>query len=263
MDPFTLALSLISSFLLIYYYLWKPMTHFKHLDIPHEPPIPILGNMTRSLFRRIPMHEHLEQLYHRFSHTKYFGFYNFMTPVIVIRDPELITSIAVKNFDHFCDHRGFVDEEQDPLVGKNLFALRGDHWRDMRKLLSPTFTGSKLKMMLNLIDDCADNFTDFVADRSKEGQVLDTKELVGRYTNDVVSSCNFGLTVDSMRNPENEFYSFAKETVDFMSSLSLKFIIGKNFPLVSKLLGIRMFTEDARQYFLRIIDDTVRMRKEK
>lgn len=239
------------------------MTRFKQLNIPHESPIPIFGNISRAFFRFLPMHEHLEKFYYRFSNTKYFGFYNFMTPVIVIRDPELITSIAVKNFDHFCDHQGFIDEESDPLVGKNLFALRGNEWRDMRKLLSPSFTSSKLKAMFYLIRDCADNFTDFIANESKDGQVLEAKEILGRYTNDVVSSCNFGLTVDSMRNPENEFYSFATETIDFMSSLSLKLVIGKNFPMISKLLGVRMFTEDARQYFLRIIDDTVRMRKEK
>lgn len=209
------------------------------------------------------MFEHLENLYHRFSHVKYFGFYNFATPVIVIRDLELLTSVTVKNFDHFCDHRGFVDEELDPLSGKNLFSLRGDHWREMRKLLSPSFTSSKMKTMFHLMNNCANSFTDYISNNSRRGQVYDLKEIFERYTNDVVATCSFGISVDSMKDPQNEFYTFAKETFNFMSSLSLKFIMGKNFPTLSKLLGIRLFSESANRYFLRIVGDTVRMRREK
>ncbi|XP_017789192.1 PREDICTED: cytochrome P450 9e2-like [Habropoda laboriosa] len=263
MDPLTLTLFLIFGLLLVYHFVWKSMTHFQQLDLLHESPVPILGNMAPSLFRRISLFEHLQHLYSRFSQVKYFGFYNFATPVIVIRDTELITSIAVKNFDHFCDHRGFVDKELDPLIGKNLFALRGDHWREMRKLLSPVFTSSKMKTMFHLMDDCANSFTDYIAKDSKQGQVFNLKEIFGRYTNDVVATCSFGISVDSMKNPQNEFYTFAKETMNFMSNLSLKFIMGKNFPTLSKLLSIRLFSENARRYFQRVIADTVRARKEK
>ncbi|CAK9825003.1 Cytochrome P450 9e2 [Anthophora retusa] len=263
MDPVTLTLLLVFGLLLVYRYSWKSMFHFQQLDLPHESPLPILGNMTPFIFRRISMFEHLENLYHRFSHVKYFGFYNFTTPVIVIRDLELLTSVTVKNFDHFCDHRGFVDEELDPLSGKNLFSLRGDQWREMRKLLSPTFTSSKMKTMFHLMNDCANSFTDHIANNSRRGQVYDLKEIFGRYTNDVVATCSFGISVDSMKDPQNEFYAFAKETINFMSSLSLKFFMGKNFPTLSKLLGIRLFSESANRYFLRIVGDTVRMRREK
>ncbi|CAK9809636.1 Cytochrome P450 9e2 [Anthophora quadrimaculata] len=263
MDPVTLTLLLVFGLLLVYRYSWKSMSHFQQLDLPHESPLPILGNMTPFMLRRISLFEHLENLYHRFSHVKYFGFYNFVTPVIVIRDLELLTSITVKNFDHFCDHRGFVDEELDPLLGKNLFSLRGDHWREMRRLLSPTFTSSKMKIMFHLMNDCTNNFTNYIANNSRRGQVYDLKEIFGRYTNDIVATCSFGISVDSMNDPQNEFYAFAKETINFMSSLSLKFIVGKNFPTLSKLFGIRLFSQSANRYFLRIVGDTVRMRREK
>lgn len=46
-------------------------------------------------------------------------------PQIVLRDLDLIKQIAVKDYDSFQDHHGFVDEDTDPLFGKNLFALKG------------------------------------------------------------------------------------------------------------------------------------------
>ncbi|XP_076748690.1 cytochrome P450 9e2-like [Xylocopa sonorina] len=263
MDSLTLILSFLLGVCLIYYFLRKPLTHFRHLDLPHLPPIPILGNMAPYVLRRVSMLECLQKPYHRFAHAKYFGFYHFTTPVIVIRDPELITSVTVTNFDHFCDHRGFVDEDLDPLMGKNLLTLRGDRWREMRRLLSPIFTSSKMRVMFGLISDCADNLTDLIARGSKEGQVFDTKEVFRRYANDVVASCNFGYAVDSMRDPENKFYVFAKETLNFMSSLSLKFAIGKNFSSIMRLLGIKMVNDNAREYLVRLVADTVKTREEK
>ena len=239
------------------------MTYFKDLGIPHESPIPILGNMAPLMFRQSSMAEYLQRAYNLYPGYRYFGFYNFDTPVIVIRDPELMTAIAVKHFDQFTDHRGFVDEELDPLMGKNLFSLRGDRWREMRKLLSPAFTSSKMKTMFTLVCDCAENFANYIAMESKRGKIYDMKAIFGRYATDVISSCGFGISVDSMKNPNNEFYVFANETIDFMSSLSIKFLMGNNFPTISKLFGIRLFSDKARRYFRGIVADTVRMREEK
>ena len=263
MDPLTLSLTLVLGFLLIYYYLWKSMTRLKELNVPHKTPIPIIGNMAPTVFRQASLHECLEDLYHRFPNVKYFGVYHFVTPVIVIKDPELISSIAVKNFDSFTDHVTIMDEKIDPLSGKGLFFLRGDAWREMRRILSPSFTASKLKTMFHLITDCADKFTQFVADEAKQGRTYEMKNIFGRYTNDTVASCNFGFVTDSMRDPKNEFYSFAKKTIDFMSSLSLRLIVGSNFPLLFKLLRTQMFGENARQYFISIVDNVVKARKEK
>ncbi|XP_076663911.1 cytochrome P450 9e2-like [Andrena cerasifolii] len=263
MDLFTAALIALIAILLLYYFLWSRMTYFKDLGIPHEPPIPILGNMAPIMLQRISITEELQRLYNRYPEARYFGFYQFDTPVIVLRDPELVSSITVKNFDQFSDHRGFVDEDLDPLMGKNLFSLRGDRWREMRKLLSPAFTSSKMKTMFSLMCDCAENFANYLAMESKQGKVYDMKAIFGRYTTDVIASCSFGISVDSMKNPNNEFYMFAKETMNFMSGLSIKFLMGNNFPTISKLFGIRLFSDKARRYFRGIVADTVRMREEK
>lgn len=45
--------------------------------------------------------------------------------MLFIRDPDLIKQITVKDFDIFPEHRLIVDEDDDPLWGKNLFSSRG------------------------------------------------------------------------------------------------------------------------------------------
>lgn len=66
-------------------------------------------------------------------------------PFFSIRDPELLKQMAVKDFDHFEDHRSFVDEKADVMFGNSLVSLKGSKWRDMRATLSPAFTGSKMR----------------------------------------------------------------------------------------------------------------------
>lgn len=43
--------------------------------------------------------------------------FDFRVPQYFIRDPEAIKQIAVKDFDHFEDHRPFTDEKTDRLWG--------------------------------------------------------------------------------------------------------------------------------------------------
>lgn len=53
------------------------------------------------------------------------GVYQFTQPSLIIRDPELIKELTVKDFDHFTDHRQFGDIDIEPLWSSNLFLLKG------------------------------------------------------------------------------------------------------------------------------------------
>ena len=52
--------------------------------------------------------------------------YTFLTPTLVIKDPELIKQITVKDFDYFTDHSSISVSDDDVLWSKNLFVLKGN-----------------------------------------------------------------------------------------------------------------------------------------
>lgn len=52
--------------------------------------------------------------------------YNFLTPLLHVRDIELIKKIAIKDIEHFLDHNRFFSEEFDPFFGRNLLSLSGN-----------------------------------------------------------------------------------------------------------------------------------------
>jgi cytochrome P450 family 9 len=57
------------------------------------------------------------------------GLFEFRRPVVLIRDPKLVKHLAVKDFDHFMDHRVLITEELDPMFGKTLVSLQGQKWK--------------------------------------------------------------------------------------------------------------------------------------
>ncbi|XP_011647775.1 cytochrome P450 9e2-like [Pogonomyrmex barbatus] len=262
MELSTWLLTILTASIGLYYYILYKLSYFKRLKVPHERPTPLIGNMGPFIFRRMSIPENIQRLYNLFSDAKYFGFYDFMTPTYVIRDPDLINTIAIKQFDNFCDHRSFANEILDPMASRNLFDLKGDHWREMRKLLSPSFTVSKMKTMFGLMSQCAENLIDFMITQSgKNGKSYDMKEILSRYANDVIATCAFGISVDSFKHPNNEFFLLGQKS-KFDGWLTFVFFMQRNIPALAKLLKLRMFGPYVENFFKNIVSNTVKIRDE-
>lgn len=55
--------------------------------------------------------------------------FQFTNPVFLVRDPQLIKKMTVKDFDYFMDHKVIISEDLDPLFGKALVSLTGQKWK--------------------------------------------------------------------------------------------------------------------------------------
>lgn len=139
-----------------------------------------------------------------------------------IRDPEIFKQITVKDFDHFEDRRAFVSDETDELFGNSLLSLHTEKWRQMRATLSPAFTGSKMRLMFELVSECADDVVKHFTKRAKNGEKINVemKDFFSRYTNDVIATCAFGHKVNSFTEPENgKYFYFYNNTMFSLNSI--------------------------------------------
>ncbi|GLV34626.1 Cytochrome P450 9f2 [Carabus blaptoides fortunei] len=57
------------------------------------------------MFRTKSFAEEFEDYYKQFPDAKYIGIHQFSTPLLMLRDPELIKRVTVKDFDSFMNHR--------------------------------------------------------------------------------------------------------------------------------------------------------------
>ncbi|XP_017770213.1 PREDICTED: cytochrome P450 9e2-like isoform X2 [Nicrophorus vespilloides] len=159
---------LISCVLLVFIF-WKLMkrqTLWRQRNVTQGTAIPIFGDSWKTFLKQESFVEMVQRKYNEFPSARYTGIYRMSFPTLMIRDPELITRIAIKDFDHFTDHRTFFSDQADPLWNKNLFSLRGEKWKEMRAILSPVFTGSKMRLMFDLMKACSDQFVAHFLERS-------------------------------------------------------------------------------------------------
>lgn len=158
-----------------------------------------------------------------------------------------------------------MDPNLDPLFANNLFSLKGEKWREIRNLLTPAFTSSKMKGMHELIVQVTQNLIDHI-DHLTSGNsknVLSTKDLFTKYTNDVMATCAFGWGINSYKEPNNEFYRTVKRYLDLEGLLGFKFLLARSFPKLVKFLKIRLFPDNVTRFFENVVRRTIEMRQQK
>lgn len=82
----------------------------------------------------------------------YVGFYKLLQPAVLIRDPELIKDVLIK--DAFSFHRnemaGMFDPNKDPMLAWNPFLCENEKWKRGRNIFNSMFTGNKVMYTLGL-----------------------------------------------------------------------------------------------------------------
>ncbi|XP_055589830.1 probable cytochrome P450 9f2 [Uranotaenia lowii] len=254
---------------LIYYFFAKKYEYFDSKPIPLVRPTFLLGSTAPILFRRRNVLTHVNEIYYTYPDAKMIGFFDLVNPIYMLRDPETIKQIAIKDFDFFSDHTPMlspseVDEDTETLFGNSLFALRGQKWRDMRATLSPAFTGRKMRHMFELVGECGKSMASFFRAELEKGEdlELEMKDVFSRYGNDVIASVAFGISVDSLRDKENEFYVKGKDMLKFnMLKMLWKVIIMRSMPSLARKLKLDFTDAVFIKYFKGTIEDNMKQRK--
>nr|QTM97433.1 Cytochrome P450 [Sitophilus oryzae] len=247
----------------VYYFYIRPFSYWKKRGVKQGKPWFFFGDTWPMIFRVMDMATNVSSVYQQMPDVRYYGAYQFSTPKIVIRDPDLIKAITVKDFDHFTDHVAMVDPKADPLFGKNLLGLRGDEWRNMRATLTTSFTSSRIKTMFELISEAAENYIKYFLNKNSKVVEIEAKETFSRYTIDVIATTSFGVKVDSLGDKNNEFFRMGKEISEIKFTALIKILIMQLSLKLYRFLNLAMFRKEVNQFFTSLIEDTIRTREEK
>ncbi|XP_030371710.1 probable cytochrome P450 9f2 [Scaptodrosophila lebanonensis] len=261
-----LALFGVAVFLL-YRWATQHYSHFKDRGIPYNEPWPFVGSMSDMFLRRKSMFDVVIDLYNQ-GQGKLYGIFEQRKPLLMIRDPELIKQITIKDFDHFINHRdvfGSGDEnDTDNLFSSSLFSMRDGRWKDMRTTLSPAFTGSKMRQMFQLMNQVAQEAVEGLKNEPMVDNELelDLKDYCTRFTNDIIASTAFGLQVNSFKERENTFYMMGKKLTNFTAWQNFKFLLFTSCKRIMKLLKMTLFDKQTTEYFMRLVLDSMKYRQE-
>ena len=93
-----------------------------------------------------------------------------------------------------------------------------------------------MKIMFNLIDECAQQFIQHFKEQQQKVVELEMKDTLSRYTNDVIATAAFGLQCNSLKDRENDFYLMGKDANDFSGLRIFKFLLYAISPTLSKVI---------------------------
>ena len=97
------------------------------------------------------------------------------SPVIVVSDPEILKQILVKEFWKFPNRPPFA--KPNPPMDAGLFVARDERWKRIRKTLTPTFTATKLKQIVPIIESSSEKLTSKLQKFAETGQCYATLPL--------------------------------------------------------------------------------------
>ncbi|CAL8117834.1 unnamed protein product [Orchesella dallaii] len=195
------------------------------------------------------------------------GITDLSAPIYFIMDLDLQRSIYVKDFDHFADRRQFTTEKSDILMRTMLISLEGEKWRGIRAKLSPTFTTGKIRKMFNIFDTSSHKMCDYIRKRvGSAGGDFDIVEAYSKYAMDVVANCAFGIDSMSFDTEPGALSTFEdmgnRITFKFDPIIFMKVIFAQIAPKLSDFLGVKPFDQESQKYFLKVIGDVMKQRRE-
>ncbi|XP_065214600.1 cytochrome P450 6k1-like isoform X3 [Planococcus citri] len=243
----SVILLLISSVLYLYWYLKKTYSFFEQHGIPYIKPTPLFGNMTDVILLRKSMAEGFADLYKKLEPHRFAGVFFGTKPMILIRDPDLIKDIWIKDFAYFSDRGWKIDQDLEPL-SHHLFTMQNDDWRSLRIKLTNAFTTGKMKLMLPLVKACGEKLSE-VIDQTQYDKFFDVKELSSRYTTDVIGNCAFGLQTNSLDDPNAEFIIMGKKLLQFRLRSLFRMFEFEMPQRLKRLLKITFFDLKTQDFF--------------
>jgi cytochrome P450 family 9 len=191
----------------------------------------------------------------------FFGLFGRLS--LIVKDPAMIKKITIKDFEHFMNHDNH-NVETDRLFSKSVLILRNQKWKDMRTMLSPIYTSSKMKYMYGLLTECMDEFIAINEDKAKTngGKIeIETHDVFARITADGIATTALGFKGDCVKNKGSEIYKIAdglEEDFTNPTNVTLNF----TFPKIFKLLNMQMFRKSIHDFFLVNVVNEIQRRRE-
>ncbi|XP_069131275.1 cytochrome P450 3A24-like isoform X2 [Argopecten irradians] len=233
---------------------------FKKMGVDGPKPTLVLGNMGAFMTDGIVKAE--RDLY--FKYGKIFGTFETKYPNLFIGDPKLLKIILVKDFNNFVNRRDF-DQMDDPLR-ESLLTLKDDHWRFVRNIITPTFSGKKLRDMCPLIRQAGDILLENLEEKAAKGEETSLKDTLGAFTMDVIARTSFGLEINSQKDPNDPFVKHVKTFSDskiiaFLLIIYLFFPFLNWLPRLIQSAGINM-TKEATNFFISVTEKALKDRRD-
>lgn len=253
-------LFLIGALTAFYFFLKRKYSYWDRLGFKTLPGYNhLFGHFKENFSGKLSIAELIDCLYKKTSEP-FIGIYGVAKPMLMVRDPELLRLIMIKDFNSFTDRGVHSNEDYDILSG-NLFALPGQKWRNLRGKLSPTFTSGKLKSMFGTLLGCGSTLQNHLENLANKGELLDVREVAACHATNVIATVAFGIDVDAINDPNNEFRANGRKIFEGTFWKSIKGLIGLIAPKLMTIFRVKAFGQDIENFIMSVVKQNLEYRE--
>ncbi|KAJ3655224.1 hypothetical protein Zmor_014361 [Zophobas morio] len=255
-----IALFVTLAVLFVSYWKWT-YKYWQKRNVPYvQPQIPF-GNLSNSFKGKEYIGVSLKNIYDKMKleGSKHAGIYMFNKSIYFPIDLDFVRNIITKDFDHFVD-RDFHSNKKEPLQG-HLGNLEGTEWRNMRTKLTPAFTSGKMKMMFQVMAECQKDLLTKMHEECLKNKPIDIKDVLARFTTNVIGSCAFGLDCKALEDENSEFRNCGKQIFEETKFETFKRLLVMTFPNITAFFNIWTIRKHVVEFILHIVENTIEYRE--
>lgn len=246
---------------ILYYVVDFLYSYWRRHGVTNLQPIFPFGNFGPTFRGKVSMGEQCAALYEKTKELPFTGVYLTLKPALIVNDPELVKHVLIKDFQYFHDRGVHSNTERDPLSG-NLFSLSGERWKNLRAKLTPTFTSGKLKQMFNTLTDVGLVLDDYIGKIVNKNEPIEIRDLLARYTTDIIASVAFGIDVDSINNPDVEFRAMGRKVFALTPKQRLLNAMTFFLPTLFDFLRLKNTPQDIEDFMFSVVKQTIDHREQ-
>jgi cytochrome P450 family 6 len=118
-----------------------------------------------------------------------------------------------------------------------------------------------MKLMFQRSVDCGDELKLCLENFGEKGEVIEVKDILARFSTDVISSCAFGVQCNCLKNEDAEFRQWGRKIFEPSIQRIVTAILSAVAPVVLDKLKMSILDSDVSKYFLKMVKETVEYRQ--
>lgn len=259
MDVFTLINVFCGILALAYFFVHRHFQYWKRRNVPCVEPELFYGN-SRGIAKEFNTSSFIKRMYFQLKPMgPIAGVYIYLRKQAMILNLDLIKQVLVKDFNVFTNRGAYSNEKDDP-ISANLVALEDDEWRNLRHKITPTFTSGKLKFTFGTVADIANKLVTVIYKETSETGQLEVRDILSRFTTDVIGSAAFGIECNSLEDKTTKFYEIGLRAFSSFNFLKRAFLL--TFPSLGKKLRIKTSNKEVREFYIDVVRKTIKYRED-
>ena len=235
---------------------------------------PLIGNSVQMHPENMTKKKNVSQImieqYQEMEGESLYGIYFGGSPAIVIKDPELMKQMLVKDFNFLMDRLGdgtkgmFAKSFTDQVWKKQMAMADAKDWKDIRATFSPIFTSGKMKAMVPFIEKVRGELIKAFGVFAENDEEFELREQLGKFSMDSIASCAFGVEAKSFEDQESPFVRNAKAI--FQQSLSdvpvFLLLMMPGGKRIIDFFNLAIFKPKQTQFIVDVVRQTIKERSQ-